>query len=99
MKVRIEIDTMIKLGRRNQQFFLREMQKTSQAEIDKIIAALQGNFEDKVYDYTKIFFTGDDALPRWAGYKLGYYFVKQHLHQTSQTIAQATLASYKDFIL
>jgi len=99
LAVALEEEAMIKLGRRNQQFFLREMQKTSQAEIDKIIAALQGNFEDKVYDYTKIFFTGDDVLPRWAGYKLGYYFVKQHLRQTSQTIAQATLASYKDFIL
>ena len=99
LAVALEEEAMIKLGRRNQQFFLREMQKTSQAEIDKIIAALQDNFEDKVYDYTKIFFTGDDVLPRWAGYKLGYYFVKQHLHQTSQTITQATLASYKDFIL
>ena len=99
LAVALEEEAMIKLGRRNQQFFLREIQKTSQAEIDKIIAALQGNFEDKVYNYTKIFFTGDDVLPRWAGYKLGYYFVKQHLHQTSQTIAQATLASYKDFIL
>lgn len=99
LAVALEEEAIIKLGRRNQQFFLREMQKTSQAEIDKIIAALQGNFEDKIYDYTKIFFTGDDILPRWAGYKLGYYFVKQYLHQTSQTIAQATLASYKDFIL
>lgn len=99
LAVALEEKAMIKLGRRNQQFFLREMQKTSQAEIDKIIAALQGNFEDKIYDYTKIFFTGDDILPRWAGYKLGYYFVKQYLHQTSQTITQATLASYKDFIL
>ncbi len=99
LAVALEEEAMIKLGRRNQQFFLREMQKTSQAEIDKIIATLQGNFEDKVYDYTKIFFTGDDILPRWTGYKLGYYFVKQYLHQTSQTIAQVTLASYKDFIL
>lgn len=86
-------------GRRDQQFFLREVQKTSQAEIDKMIAALKDSLENKVYDYNKIFFTGDDVLPRWAGYKLGYYFVKQHLHQTSQTIAQATFASYKDFIL
>lgn len=99
LAVALEEEAMIKLGRRNQQFFLREMQKTPQAEIDKIIAALQDNFEDKAYDYTKIFFTGDDVLPRWAGYKLGYYFMKQYLHQTSQTIAQATLASYKDFIL
>ena len=47
LAVALEEEAIIKLGRRNQQFFLREMQKTSQAEIDKIIAALQGNFEDK----------------------------------------------------
>ncbi len=99
LAVVLEEEAMADSGRRDQQFFLREVQKTSQAEIDKMIAALKDSLENKVYDYNKIFFTGDDVLPRWAGYKLGYYFVKQHLHQTSQTIAQATLASYKDFIL
>ena len=99
LAVVLEEEVMADSGRRDQQFFLREVQKTSQAEIDKMIAALKDSLENKVYDYNKIFFTGDDVLPRWAGYKLGYYFVKQHLHQTSQTIAQATLASYKDFIL
>jgi uncharacterized protein YjaZ len=84
-------------GQKNEQFFLREMQKTSQTEIDKMIAVLKDSFEDKAYDYNKIFFTGDDVLPRWAGYKLGYYFVKQYLRQADQTIAQATLSSYKDF--
>lgn len=95
----LEEDAMIKTGRQNTQFFLKEMQKTSQGEIDKMIAALKGHFEDTRYDYDKIFFTGDDVLPRWAGYKLGYYFVKRHLRQADQTIAQATLASYKDFVL
>ena len=99
LAVVLEEEVMADSGRRDQQFFLREVQKTSQAEIDKMIAALKDSLENKVYDYNKIFFTGDNVLPRWAGYKLGYYFVKQHLHQTSQTIAQATLASYKDFIL
>ena len=68
-------------------------------EIDKIIAVLKDKFEGKVYDYNKIFFTGDDILPCWAGYRLGYYFVKQYLRQTDQNIVQATLASYKDFTL
>lgn len=99
LAVVLEEEAMADSGRRDQQFFLREVQKTSQVEIDKMIAALKDSLENKVYDYNKIFFTGDDVLPRWAGYKLGYYFVKRHLHQTSQTIAQATLASYKDFIL
>lgn len=99
LAVALEEEAMVKTGRQDKQFFLKEMQQTSQAEINKMIVSLKDSFEDKVYDYNKIFFTGDDVLPRWAGYRLGYYFVKQHLHQTSQTIAQATLASYKDFIL
>ena len=97
LAVVLEEEAMADSGRRDQQFFLNEVQKTSQTEIDKMITALKDNFEDKVYDYNKIFFTGDDVLPRWAGYKLGYYFVKRYLHKTNQTIAQATLASYKDF--
>lgn len=99
LAVVLEEEAMADSGRRDQQFFLREVQKTSQAEIDKMIAALKDSLENKVYDYNKIFFTGDDVLPRWAGYKLGYYFVRRYLRQTDQTIAQATLTSYKDFIL
>ena len=92
-------EAMIGSEQQDKQFFLKEMQKTSQAKIDEMIAALKDSFADKVYDYNKIFFTSDDILPRWAGYKLGYYFVKQYLRQTNQTIAQATLASYKEFSL
>lgn len=99
LAVALEEEAVTKLRRQNKQFFLKEMQKTPQAEIDEMIVALKDSFEDKVYDYNKIFFTGDDVLPRWAGYKLGYYFVKQHLRQTNKTIAQATLASYKEFNL
>lgn len=97
LAVALEEEAMAKTKRQNKQFFLEEMQKTSQAEIDTIIAALKNNFEDKTYDYNKVFFTGDTVLPRWAGYRLGYYFVKQQLHKTNQSIAQATLESYKKF--
>jgi hypothetical protein cdiviTM7_01443 len=99
LAVVLEEETMVKTGRQGKQFFLKEIQKTPQAEIDKMIAVLKDKFEGKVYDYNKIFFTGDDILPRWAGYRLGYYFVKQYLRQTDQNIVQATLASYKDFTL
>lgn len=95
LAVALEEEAMAKTKRQNRQFFLEEMQKTPQQEIDWLIALLKDSFEDKVYDYNKIFFTGDDVLARWAGYKLGYYFVKQYLRQTNQSIAQATLESYK----
>lgn len=99
LAVVLEEEAMVKTGRQDKQFFLKEMQKTPQVEIDKMIAVLKDKLEGKVYDYNKIFFTGDDILPRWAGYRLGYYFVKQYLRQTDQNIVQATLASYKDFTL
>ena len=98
LAVALEEEAMIKTGRQDKQFFLKEIQETPRAEIDKMITVLKDKFEDKIYDYNKIFFTGDDILPRWAGYRLGYYFVKQYLRQTDQDIVQATLASYKDFI-
>ena len=98
LAVALEEEAMVKTGRQDKQFFLKEMQETPRAEIDEMITVLKDKFEDKIYDYNKIFFTGDDILPRWAGYKLGYYFVKQYLRQTDQDIVQATLASYKDFI-
>jgi len=98
LAVALEEEAMIKTGRQDKQFFLKEIQETPRAEIDKMITVLKDKFEDKIYDYNKIFFAGNDILPRWAGYRLGYYFVKQYLHQTDQDIVQATLASYKDFI-
>lgn len=98
LAVALEEEAMIKTGRQDKQFFLKEIQETPRAEIDKMITVLKDKFEDKIYDYNKIFFTGDDILPRWAGYRLGYYFAKQYLRQTDQDIVQATLASYKDFI-
>lgn len=99
LAVVLEKEAMVKTGRQDKQFFLQEMQKTPQAEIDKMIAVLKDKLGDKVYDYNKIFFTGDDILPRWAGYRLGYYFVKRYLRQTDQSITPLTLASYKDFTL
>ena len=98
LAVALEEEAMIKTGQQDKQFFLKEIQETPRAEIDKMITVLKDRFEDRIYDYNKIFFTGDDILPRWAGYRLGYYFVKQYLRQTDQDIVQATLASYKDFI-
>ena len=98
LAVALEEEAMIKTGQQDKQFFLKEIRETPRAEIDKMITVLKDKFEDKIYDYNKIFFTGDDILPRWAGYRLGYYFVKQYLRQTDQDIVQATLASYKDFI-
>lgn len=97
LAVVLEEEAMNRFKQYNKQFFLRKIQNTKQKEVDAMIAALKNNFNNTAYDYNAIFYTGNDNLPRWTGYKLGYYFVKQYLLKTNQTIAQATFASYRDF--
>jgi len=97
LAVALEEKAMIASKREQTETFLKEMKRTTQTEIDGMIANLKENFKDENYDYDTIFYTGSDVLPRWTGYKLGYYFVKKHLEETGQTIEQATLASYSSF--
>lgn len=84
-------------GKENCQYFLKEVQNTEQSTIDDILSALNGSLNEREYDYNKIFMSGDDSLPRWAGYRLGYYFVNKYLSDNSVDIFQATLSSYDKF--
>lgn len=84
-------------GRQDTEKFLKEMQATTQPEIDAMIASLKDNFGDVDYDYNTVFYTGNAMLPRWTGYRLGYHFVKKYLEKTGHTIEHATLASYREF--
>ena len=79
------------------QFFTRAMLKRSDEENERILNELRGNLDDKNYDYQTIFFTGNDKLPRWSGYSLGYYLVKKYLEKTHKTIEEAFTDKYKDF--
>tara|TARA_B100002049_G_C16010278_1_gene345500 strand:- start:89 stop:751 length:663 start_codon:yes stop_codon:yes gene_type:complete len=93
----LEEKALLETNRQKKQFFLKEVQNTDQATINRMIAMLKNSFDDANYDYDRIFYSGDDSLPRWTAYRLGYYFVKQHLNQSGTTIADATLASYTKF--
>src|SRR5690606_26242264 len=64
------------------QFYLKTVRNTSKAEYTKMITALKDSFENKSYDYETIFYAGNETLPRWAGYRLGYYYVKKYLERT-----------------
>lgn len=79
------------------QFFLKSMLETTEGEYQRIIHELEASFSKNSYDYEAIFYNGNDTLPRWAGYRLGYYFVKRYLEKTGRTIEQATLDSYSQF--
>lgn len=97
LAVVLEEAAMAATQRPTRQHFLNTMQKTSTEEINSMIATLKDTFDSMDYDYTHIFFTGDNTLPRWAGYRLGYYFVKQYLEKTNRTIVQATEDRYQTF--
>jgi len=81
----------------NTQYFLKEMQNTDQTKIDKIISKLNKNLNDSEYDYNKIFINGNDELPRWSGYRLGYYLVKKYLKNNNTDIFKAIFDKYKSF--
>ena len=97
LAVVLEEAAMAATQRPTTQYFLNTMQKTSIEEINSMIATLKDTFNSMDYDYTRVFFTGDNTLPRWAGYRLGYYFVKQYLEKTNRTIVQATEDQYQTF--
>ena len=79
------------------QFFTKTMLERSYEENERILNELRGNLDDKHYDYNTIFFTGNDKLPRWSGYSLGYYLVKKYLEKTHKTIEEAFADKYEDF--
>lgn len=82
----------------NKQFFTKAILERSDEENEHILNELRGNLDDKHYDYNTIFFTGNDKLPRWSGYSLGYYLVKKYLEKTHKTIEEAFADKYEDFI-
>jgi len=84
-------------GRSNQQYFLTAMQETSKSTIDRIIHEFKERLHSERYDYEKDFYTGDDNLPRWSAYSLGYYLVHEYLNKTDDSIFNATVTSYSKF--
>ena len=79
------------------QFFLKTVQDTKEAEYLRMIKILKKSYHEENYDYDTIFYTGNNLLPRWAGYRLGYYYVKKYLKTTGRSIEEATLDSYSLF--
>ena len=79
------------------QFFTKTILERSDEENERILNELRGNLDDKNYVYNTIFFTGNDKLPRWSGYSLGYYLVKKYLEKTHKTIEEAFADKYEDF--
>lgn len=85
--------------RKEKQLFVKTVLERSDEENEKILEKLRDQLDSNYYDYDTIFFNGNDKLPRWAGYSLGYYLVKKYLDKTGKTIEDAFADKYTDFRL
>ncbi len=96
LAVVLEETAMEQTNRQSTQFFLTEMQRTDSQTIDAIDASLKRQFTNVEYDYETIFYSGNESLPRWAGYRLGYNLVKTYLASTGASIQEVTLTDYDE---
>lgn len=84
-------------NKKEKQLFIKTVIERSDQENEKILEKLHDQLDSDVYDYHVIFFSGNDELPRWSGYSLGYYLVKKYLKKTGKTIEGAFADKYADF--
>ena len=78
------------------QLFLKTVVERSDEENEKIHEELESQLKNERYDYQTIFFNGNDKLPRWSGYSLGYLTVKKYLEKSGKTIEEAFADKYAD---
>ena len=77
--------------------FIGTILERSDSGNEAILDVLRGQLDSKTYDYNAIFFDGNDKLPRWSGYSLGYYLVKKYLEKTNKKIEDAFDDKYAEF--
>ena len=77
--------------------FIRNVLERSDKENKKILAEIRDKLDSNEYNYDEIFFNGNDKLPRWSGYSLGFYLVKKYLEKTHKKIEDAFADKYAEF--
>ena len=77
--------------------FIKTILERTDEENERILEELREQLNSNYYDYDTIFFNGNDKLPRWSGYSLGYYLVKKYLEKTGEKIEKAFVDKYIDF--
>lgn len=78
-------------------FFIKTILERTDDENKKILEELRDRLDSNDYDYNAIFFNGNNKLPRWSGYSLGYYLVKKYLEKTNKKIEDAFTDKYAEF--
>ncbi len=77
--------------------FIKTITERSEKDNEKILELIRDRLDSENYNYDEIFFNGNNELPRWSGYSLGYYLVKKYLKTTSKKIEDAFADKYADF--
>lgn len=83
--------------RKEKTVFIETILERTDDENKKILEELRDQLDSNYYDYDTIFFNGNDKLPRWSGYSLGYYLVKKYLKETHKKIEDAFADKYAEF--
>lgn len=83
--------------RKEKTVFITTILKRTDEENEKILRNLRDQLDSNCYDYETIFYNGNDNLPRWSGYSLGYYLVKKYLERANKTIDTAFANNYVQF--
>ena len=83
--------------REEKTIFIKTILERTVDENKKILEELRDQLDSNYYDYNTIFFNGNDKLPRWSGYSLGYYLVKKYLEKTNKKIEDAFADKYAEF--
>ena len=83
--------------RSEKSLFIKTILERTDDENEKILEKLRDQLDSNCYDYDTIFFNGNNELPRWSGYSLGYYLVKKYLEKTGKKIEEAFADKYANF--
>ena len=83
--------------RSEKSLFIKTILERTDDENEKNLEKLRDQLDSNCYDYDTIFFNGNNELPRWSGYSLGYYLVKKYLEKTGKKIEEAFADKYADF--
>ena len=87
-------EAQITSHRQEKQFFIRSVSQRTQAENLKILKYCSNYLNETKYDDSVFFFSGNDHIPRWAGYSLGLEIVKEFLNAKKVAFLDALIMDY-----
>ena len=84
-------------NRKEKTVFIKTILERASDENRRLLEKLYNQLDSNRYDYDAIFFNGNNELPRWSGYSLGYYLVEKYLKKTDRKIGDVFADQYSDF--